>query len=208
MTAIRRKTIGTLAFLVALLFTLSSCASISMTAEELGRAFEGSKATFNTYDKQGNVMDEVSGESIRVTRDENFDTSNGESIDKGSVIMIQVGDKEVRHVGSTATLFQEGIETIVPAEQGMSIENSEDAVPFIQKIIAGHENMWKGSAKTVLIRTQDDVPVAVFSGDEVELFTPDIPNATAIRVTTEGTTRYALIYRANFTIYDTELIAP
>lgn len=191
------------------LLALSGCAGASMTGEELSRAFNGSVATFHTYDKQGNVMDEVTGDSVRATRDETFDEWNGESTDKGSVMLLQVGSKEIRHVGSTATLIQDGIDVIVPAQQGVSIDSDEKPTPFIQKILSKHENLWKGSAKTVLVRTQDDIPVAIFSGDEVELFQSDIPNSTAIRVVgKDGESRYALVYRANLTIYDTELIAP
>ncbi|MDP9903156.1 DUF5052 family protein [Arthrobacter bambusae] len=205
----RTKTFSFLTAGVAVLLALSGCASVSMSAEELGRAFEGSKAAFRTYDKAGDVMDDVTGTSIRVTRDSTFDDFNGDSTTKGSVVLVQVGQKLIRHVGSTATLVEDGIKVIVPARQGQAIKSTENAAPFIQKILAGQENVWKGSAKTVLVRTQDDVPVAVFSGNEVELFKPDIPNATAIRVVgTDGKARYALIYRANLTIYDTALIAP
>jgi hypothetical protein len=208
-TTPRARAVSAVAALVGALLLLSGCASFSMTGEELGRAFDGSKATFRTYDKTGNVMDDVTGTSIRVTRDETFDERNGESTDKGSVILVQVGTQEIRHVGSTATLIEDGIDVIVPAQQGEKVESTEDATPFIQKLLAGHENVWKGSAKTVLVRTQDDIPVAVFSGDEVELFKPDIPSATAIRVVgTDGEARYALVYRANLTIYDTGLISP
>lgn len=209
LTTARSRAIAAVSAMFAALLVLSGCAGMSMTGEELGRAFEGTEATFSTYDKQGNVMDEVTGMSVRATRDETFDDFNGESTDKGSVILLQVGSQEVRHVGSTATLIQDGIDVIVPAEQGVTVDSDEKATPFIQKILAQHENLWKGSAKTVLVRTQDDTPVAIFTGDQVELFKPDIPNATAIRVTDNaGETRYALVYRANLTIYDTELIAP
>lgn len=204
-----RRTLGALAIAGAATLALSSCASFSMTGEEITRAFKGTEATFRTYDKNGGVMDSVVGTSVRVTRDETFDSVNGESTDKGDVILVQVGSHEIRHVGSTATLIDNGIPLAVPAENGMDVESSEEATPFLQKLLAQHDNLWKGSAKTVLVRTQDDIPVAVFSGAEVELFKPDIPKATAIRVTgTDGKARYALIYRSNLTIYDTALIAP
>lgn len=204
-----RHTLAGVAVILAATLALSGCASASMSVEEFARAFHGTEATFRTYDKSGNVMDNVVGTSVRVSRDTNFDTSDGESTKKGSVVLVQVGKNEIRHVGSTATLIQNGIDVVVPAQQGISIESSENAVPFLEKIIANHENMWKGSAKTVLVRTQDDIPVAIFSGVEVELFTPDVPNSTAIRVTgTDGVARYAWVYRSNLTIYDTALIAP
>lgn len=209
MTTTRSR--GLVAISVALVasLVLSGCAAFSMTAEELARAFNGTEATFRTYDKQGNVMDDVTGTSLRVTRDETFDEAMGESTKKGSVILVQVGSSEIRHVGSTATLIQDGIEVIVPAQQGAEIESTENATPFLEKIIATHDNLWQGSAKTVLVRTQDDIPVAVFSGAAVELFQPDVPNATALRVTgTDGVVRYALIYRANLTVYDTGLLTP
>lgn len=206
-SSISRRLLATIALAVAACVTLSGCAGLSWTADELNRAFQGSDATFRTYDKTGNVMDNISGPSIRVTRDSTFDETTSDSTKKGSVVMVQVGKSEIRHVGSTATLIQEGIDVVVPAQQGIVVESTEEATPFLEKIIAQHQNLWKGSAKTVLVRTQDDVPVAVFSGAEVELFKPDVPNATAIRVTgTDGKTRMALVYRSNLTIYDTALL--
>lgn len=135
--------------------------------------------------------------------------TSGESTKEGSVILVQVGSHEIRHVGSTATLIQEGIDVVVPAQTGIKVASDEHAVPFLQKLIATHENLWKGSAKTVLVRTQDDIPVAVFAAGEVELFNPEVPKSTALRVTgKDGKARYALVYRANLTTYDTALLAP
>lgn len=52
---------------------VAGCASFSMSAEEFNRAINGVKSTYRTYDKAGNVMDDVTGESVRITRDETFD---------------------------------------------------------------------------------------------------------------------------------------
>lgn len=194
------------ASIIAAAAVLTGCASFSMFGEEISRSFKGAVATYQTYDKVGNVMDSISGVSVRVTRDTTFDEFSGESTKKGSMILVQVGKNEIRHVGSTATLIQDGIDVVVPAQTGIEMESSDTATPFMEKIFAQNANMWKGSAKTVLVRTQDDIPVAVFSGKNVELFKSDIPNSTALRVTgVDGEVRYALVYRANLSVYDTEL---
>lgn len=206
-TTTRRRSFLAAALALSATIAMTGCESASMTADEFARAMEGTDATFRTYDKEGNVMDDITGTSLHVTRDETFDEYNGESTDKGSVMMVQVGDEVLHHVGSTATVIQDGIEIVVPAQQGITADSDRDAVPFLQKIIEHNENIWTGSAKTVLVRTQDDVPVAVFSGAKVAMFKADVPNATALRVTgTDGKARYAMVYRSNLSIYDTSLL--
>lgn len=198
-------------FIVSLLtLTLvSGCAGANKIAEEFDRAMNGTGGTYRTYDKNGHVMDDIVGESIRITRDERFDEVNSDgSTTPGSMIQVQVGKNFVNHVGSTAVLFERGLEVVTPAEKGFESKNSEtDTTPWLNKFMEFNRDNWKGSAKTVLVRSQDDVPVAIFAGQNVEFVGSNIPKSTVLRVTqSDGSVKYALVYRANLSIYDTDLL--
>lgn len=56
---------------------------------------------------------------------------------------------------------------------------------------------------TVLIRSQQGLPIAVFTGDEVSTFqAKNIPNSTALLI--DG--KRVFLYRVDFSIYDTSLL--
>lgn len=196
------------AFALVVAFTLSACSGAHMIAEEFARAMEGTGGTYRTYDKTGHVMDEVNGTTLRITRDERFDEVNSDgSTSPGSMIQVQVGQNFINHVGSTAVLFENGLTVVTPADKGFDVNSNAEGTPWLDKFMEGNRNLWKGSAKTVLVRTQDDVPVAIFAGKNVEFVGSNIPKSTVLRITQDdGTVKYALVYRANLTIYDTVLI--
>lgn len=205
-----RKASRALLIVAALItgLTLSACSGAHMIAEEFGRAMAGTGGTYRTYDKTGHVMDEVNGTTIRVTRDDRFDEVNSDgSTSPGSMIQVQVGQNFINHVGSTAVLFEKGLLVVTPAEKGFDVNSNASGTPWLDKFMEGNRNLWSGSAKTVLVRTQDDVPVAIFAGKNVEFVGSDIPKSTVLRVTqADGSVKYALVYRANLTIYDTALL--
>ena len=66
-----------------------------------------------------------------------------------------------------------------------------------------NRNLWAGKAKTIMVRSQDGTPVAVYVGNEVEILATDVPKSTWFRV--DG--KYLFVYRADYTVYDNELLA-
>lgn len=209
----KTKVIGSALASVMLASALSSCASMSSVAEGFKRAMEGNGGSFRTYSKTGATMDNITGSTLRVTREQLMDQVRDDgTTEKGSVMQVQVGQNFIRHVGSTAMLVENGLEVTAPADkgfpQGVTLENTKGGTPWLNKFLETNRNLWRGSSKTVLVRTQDDVVVGVFSGKEVEFVNTDIPKSTAFRVTgMDGKARYALVYRANYTIYETALLA-
>lgn len=189
---------------VLAVIVLSSCAGVSMWGEELNRAFNGVEATMTTYDQDGRVVDLVNGQSFRISRDTRFDTtdSDGTSNSDSQVLLISLGDNHISHVGSTLILAEEGVEPLVGGTSQISFGNYEPGTPILNDIIEMHRNLWEGKAKTLLIRSQDGDPIAVYAGDAVEIFATGVPKSTAFRV--DG--RLLFVYRADYTIYDTELL--
>lgn len=188
------------------LFILGGCAGLSAFGEEISRAFQGVPATMTTYDQQGQVIDLIQGESFRVSRDERFDftstNSDGSSTtNPGDVLLISLGSNHVSHVGSSMILAQDGIVKVADAKT-LDIENRDLGTPIINDFFEKTRNLWQGKSKTIVIRSQDGLPIGVFAGDTVEVFPTDVPKSTWFRV--DG--KYLLVYRVDYTVIDNALL--
>lgn len=202
-----RRFFGSLSVILAVLMTilLSSCAAVSMSAEEFSRAIRGTSGTVSTYNESSRLIDRVSGTSFRFSRDQTFDSKSrdGESNKDSSVLLISLGDNHISHVGSTLIFAQDGIVDIansLPNEVRFS--NTEPGSPWLNDIKFRYGNLWQGKARTIMVCSQSGTPLAVFAGDHVESFSTDVPKSTAFRI--DG--KYLLIYRADYTVYDTALL--
>lgn len=189
----------------ATLVVLTACSGMNAFGESLNRALEGVPATMTTYTQSGEEIDEVKGVSFQVSRDSKFDTVNSEggSNQDSSVLLISLGDSHISHVGSTLILAQDGMVDVTEAlGTAVAFENVESGVPWLNNLREYNQNLWQGKAKTLLIRSQDGTPIAVYAGDEVEIFGTDVPKSTTFRV--DG--KYLFVYRADYSVYDNDLL--
>ena len=200
------KKLGVCLVAVILTVTLTSCAGAVAFGEKLNRAFKGVPATWVSYDQQGRVIDEIHGVSFRVSRDTRFDTPNVKSDGTtenvpGEVLLISVGKSHISHVGSSACLVQDGV-VKVGDTKNFNFESVEPGIPFLNDFIEKHRNLWQGKSKTIVIRSQDGLPIAVYAGTTVEVFATDVPKSTWFRV--DG--KYLWCYRVDYTMVDNELL--
>jgi hypothetical protein len=189
----------------ATLLALTSCAGVAMFGEGLNRALKGVSATMTTYTQNGDPVDRVVGQSFEISRDTRFDTtdSDGNSNQDSSVLMISLGNSHISHVGSTLVLAQDGIVDVSQAVgTKVAFENKQSGVPWLNNLLEYNRNLWQGKGKTIMIRSQNGIPVAVYAGNEVEIFATDVPKSTCFRV--DG--KYLFVYRADYTVYDNDLL--
>lgn len=195
------------AFALACVFALASCASVSMTFEDLARDWNGIPATMMTFDQQGNQIDEIHGESFQFALDARFEevsvNSDGTiTTSPGSVLLISVGDSHINHVGSSLLLQEDGITAIAGADTSVNIENSEPGTPWLNNLREYNRNLWEGKGKTIMIRSQDGLPIAVYAADQVEIQGTAVPSSTMFRL--DG--KRLLAYRVDYTIIDNDLL--
>lgn len=206
MTTRKVKQVRALLAMLVVMVTLSSCSGLSAIGEEITRAFKGVPATMQTFNEDGIMLDEVHGSSFRVSRDERFDTSNSDGTSKNdsSVLLISLGDSHLSHVGSTMIMAQDGlIEVTESMPETLRLTNYDPGAPWLNDLVEKHGNLWKGKSKTLMIRSQNGSPIAVYAGENVEMFPTDIPKSTWFRV--DG--HYLLVYRADYTLYDNDLLS-
>jgi len=199
-----KRVLAVVGALLAATLVLSGCSGLSAFGEKLNRAMNGVSATMTTYTQSGDLVDEVHGRSFQITRDKRFDTSNSDGTSKNdsSVLMISLGSSHISHVGSTLILAQDGLEPIAGAQTSIRFTNSKPGTPWLNNFLEYNRNLWKGKAKTIMIRSQDGTPIAVYAGSEVEILATDVPKSTWFRV--DG--KYLFVYRADYTVYDNDLL--
>lgn len=203
---LKRILTGIITVLVAV-SVLTSCAAVTMSFEDIARAWKGIPATMTTYDQAGRLIDNVHGVSFEFSLDERFRevsvNSDGSTISEpGSVLLISVGPHHINHVGSSLLLAEDGVSAVAGAPAKVVIDNNEPGVPWLNNFYEYNRNLWKGKAKTLMIRSQDGLPIAVFAADEVEIQGTAVPKSTMFRL--DG--KRLLAYRVDYTIYDTALL--
>ncbi len=192
---------------VMVVFAMTSCATGAMTFEDFNRAWNGIPATITTYDQNGDLIDKVQGTSLQISLDERFYTVNVSSDgtttrEPGDVLLISVGKSHISHVGSTMVWAEDGVEAIAGADTTVDIKSTEQGTPWLNNLKEYGRNLWKGKAKTLLIRSQDGKPIAVYAANEVEIVGTAVPKSTMFRL--DG--KRLFVYRADYTVYDTDLL--
>ncbi|MFC3929011.1 DUF5052 family protein [Streptococcus caprae] len=197
------KVIG---LLVLSSLVLVGCQSITDFFKTTQEQYLGLSGTIRTFDENSQVIDKVEGSNISINSDNRFDITddNGNVSKESSVLDISVGSSQVIHVGSTL-IFQEKGLTDYMEKYGPTLEiNTEDrSLPFVNRFFQQLQNDWTGEKKLILVRSQNGSPLATFFGNRVSTSAPDgIPNTTYLLI--DG--KRLIIYRADFTIYDTALL--
>ena len=180
---------------------LSGCQDIANMFKGFEESFKGLEMTIQTYDEESNVIDKITGKSVSIKRDKEFDTDY-ESKDS-SVMKITVGSNEMHHVGSSMIIAETGLENVFEEyTKTVDIENLDRGVPFINTMVNDVKASFTGKEKVILIRSQNGTPLATYSGDKVSLYKTGVPKSTGILI--DG--QYLFIYRADYTIYDIDMI--
>lgn len=190
-----KKIIGLLAVLVVLV----GCQDVKMSIKDIEKDLFGLNSTVRTFDSNGDVIDRITGKSVKIERNRKFDTEKSDS----SVVKVTIGGKEINHVGSSLILSESGLEDILDSvDVNQVVEESSRKSPFLNTIVNDYKNSFTGLPRLVMVRSQLGFPLAVYEGDKVSIYSTDIPNSTALLI--DG--KLLILYRVDYTIYDTSLL--
>lgn len=195
--------LGVLAMLT--LIVLAGCQSLNDFFKTTQEQYLGLSGTIRTFDETSQVIDKIEGKSISIESDDRFDMTDeqGHISKESSVLDISVGHSQVIHVGSTLIFSEKGLVDYMDkyAEQ-VTVTSENRSMPFVNRFFNQIKNDWTGERKLIVIRSQNGTPLATYFGNKVSTSAPDgIPNTTYLLV--DG--KRLIIYRADFTIYDTAL---
>lgn len=191
--------------LVAVASLLGGCALFGSIGDRFEFAFKGVSATMTTYNEDGQKIDQVHGKSFNVSRDDRFDTTNSDGTSKNdsSVLLISLGNSHISHVGSSMVMAEDGIINVSnQLPPTVSFQNAQNGMPWLNNVLERYRNLWHGKAKTLMIRSQNGSPIAIYAGDSVDVHATDVPKSTWFRI--DG--KSLLVYRCDYTMYDNDLL--
>lgn len=205
----KRKLFLLFIILVVIISSLSGCAFLKGTVNELRGDITGNTYTIDTFDNFGNKVMQTHGTKINVTPnivEERTYTDDGWGYIEtmSSVITINIDGHQIVSCGDTMIFYEDGLVPDVDFEIGDIISTADSLGD--NTIISGMVNKYKnyfGKPVVVVIKSQTGYPLYAFSGESVYWEVPDnLPKFT--KLTVDGKQLY--IHRANFQIIDRELI--
>ena len=195
----------TLIILLLSLFTLTGCQAIEEFMSEFRQDFVGLTMKVQSYDEEAQLIDSITGKSVSIERDSEFDsyTSEGGSKNDSQVLNIQIGGQTMTHVGSSLIAAENGLKDLTnQVENKVDLYDKRSNLPFISRLQDSVGQTFFGKKKTIMIRSQNGTPLAVYSGDKVSYFKTDVPKSTGLLI--DG--KYLFVYRCDYTIYDNNLL--
>lgn len=206
----RRLTMAILAVVVTPLTALSGCEPAEFAVDDVVAQWEGRESTIWTYDNNsGQTTATITGKSIYPYRNKNFDEINGENTEKGSVVSVSVGNHVVDIVGSSTLICGDGVPLIPRHEIDEARGSSTDpAMPWLNILKRRTSDLFEGQPRVAIIKTQNDIPVAAFTGQSVTMVSgnAEIKNSTWFKVHDGGESHYCFASRVNYTVMDTALL--
>ena len=199
------KKLAISAVLFTSLLSLSACQSIQNWWKNTKEEWIGLEMTVRTFDESSQLIDEMSGKSLSIERNADFDSVDAEGNSKAdsSVLKVTIGQYEMDHVGSSLIAAEEGLEDLFAKYQmTVAVEEEGKAIPVVNRMVSQLKNDFTGKAKVILIRSQNGTPLATYAGDKVSLYTSDAPKTSELLI--DG--KRLIIYRCDYTIYDRELL--
>lgn len=196
-----------LLFLTGLsVFLLAGCQRLNDFFKTTQEQYLGLSGTVRTFDENSQVIDKLTGQAISIQSDDRFDMTdeNGNISKESSVLDVTIGKSQVLHVGSTLIFSEDGLTDYMDKYgEAVELETADRSLPFVNRFFNQIKNDWTGQSKLILIRSQNGTPLATYFGDRVSTSAPNgIPNTTYLLI--DG--KRLIIYRADFTIYDTDLL--
>ena len=198
------KKLGIIIVFSSVMF-LMGCQAIGQMFTEFKQEFTGQTMVVQSYDEQARLIDSVTGKSVSIRRDAEFDsyTADGESNRDSQVLNIQVGGNTMTHVGSSLIAAEEGLHDMTQdIANKVELYDTRSNLPFISRMQDSIGQKFFGKNKTILIRGQNGTPLAVYSGNKVSYFKTDVPKSTGLLIDD----KYLFVYRCDYTIYDNELL--
>ena len=199
------KKLAISAVLLTSLLALSACQSIQNWWKNTKEEWIGLEMTVRTFDESSQLIDEMSGKSLSIERNAEFDSVDAEGNSKAdsSVLKVTIGQYEMDHVGSSLIAAEEGLEDLFAKYQKtVTVEEEGKAIPVVNRMVSQLKNDFTGKAKVILIRSQNGTPLATYAGDKVSLYTSDAPKTSELLI--DG--KRLIIYRCDYTIYDRQLL--
>ena len=184
--------------------SLLGCAKLKDWIGKIKGELVGQHFTITTYDDYANKTLSIEGKKVTVGLLENSANFDAESTDfKSEVLEITINGKQMFQVGNTVIFEEDGLNVVehYDIKDEIKANSGGGYVPFDRAVNKLKNEL--GKKKTIIISSQQGVPIGVYQGDDVYVTIPeDLPKMTRLNI--DGKALY--IHRANYVIIDTEMI--
>lgn len=199
----KKKTICITLVAFLLLGSVGGCAKIKNAFQKWKGSLIGLEFDIYTYDDYGNMTLTIHGKNVDVEVKQE-EGSSEEADFSSEVLDITIDGNQMLQIGNTMIFAEAGLDQITNFEIQNEINASDGMINFIpfDRVLNDFKNDI-GKAKTILISSQQGIPIAVYQGDSVYVEIPnDLPKMTRLNI--DGKSLY--IHRANYVILDSEMI--
>ena len=180
------------------------CAKLKDWIGKIKGELVGQHFTITTYDDYANKTLSIEGKKVTVGLLENSANFDAESTDfKSEVLEITINGKQMFQVGNTVIFEEDGLNVVehYDIKDEIKANSGGGYVPFDRAVNKLKNEL--GKKKTIIISSQQGVPIGVYQGDDVYVTIPeDLSKMTRLNI--DGKDLY--IHRANYVIIDTEMI--
>lgn len=199
----KKKTLCIVLAGLLLLGGVSGCAKIRNAFQKWKGSLIGLEFDIYTYDDYGNMTLTVHGKNVDVEVKQE-EGSTEEADYTSEVLDITIDGNQMLQIGNTMIFAEAGLDQITDFNMQDEINAGDGMINFIpfDRVLNNFKNDI-GKAKTILISSQQGIPIAVYQGESVYVEIPsDLPKMTRLNI--DGKSLY--IHRANYVILDSEMI--
>lgn len=199
----KKKTICITLVALLLLGSVGGCAKIRNAFQKWKGSLIGLEFDIFTYDDYGNMTLTIHGKNVDVEVKQE-EGSADEAAYTSDVLDITIDGNQMLQIGNTMIFAEAGLDQVTDFEMQDEINAGDGMINFIpfDRVLNDFKNDI-GKAKTILISSQQGIPIAVYQGDSVYVEIPnDLPKMTRLNI--DGKSLY--IHRANYVILDSEMI--
>lgn len=199
----KKKTLCIVLAGLLLLGGVGGCAKIRNAFQKWKGSLIGLEFDIYTYDDYGNMTLTVHGKNVDVEVKQE-EGSAEEAQYTSDVLDITIDGNQMLQIGNTMIFAEAGLDQVTDFEMQDEINAGDGMINFIpfDRVLNNFKNDI-GKAKTILISSQQGIPIAVYQGESVYVEIPnDLPKMTRLNI--DGKSLY--IHRANYVILDSEMI--
>lgn len=199
----KKKTLCIVLAGLLLLGSVGGCAKIRNAFQKWKGSLIGLEFDIYTYDDYGNMTLTVHGKNVDVEVKQE-EGSTEEADYTSEVLDITIDGNQMLQIGNTMIFAEAGLDQITDFNMQDEINAGDGMINFIpfDRVLNNFKNDI-GKAKTILISSQQGIPIAVYQGESVYVEIPnDLPKMTRLNI--DGKSLY--IHRANYVILDSEMI--
>lgn len=186
------------------MISMQGCTLMGDSLLSFKSSVKGLPLSIQTYSDSGKLLDKITGESVDFASDNRFALySNGETVEKSTVINATVGGEPLVNVGTTLIAYDQAMENVFDRyAKTVDINNLDRSTPILNHMVNMFKNDFSGNSYLILVKSQTSEPIATFVGKEIRYSPTSIDKSTSFLI--DG--KRLFLYRCSYSMYSLKLL--